>query len=104
MNLRNQILQANTKENCNKIVAWIGKDRSKFNELFNLFMKDGDKDPDLSIRQRAAWPLSYCAIAHPEFMENNFGKVVQNLKKPLIHNSIKRYTVRLLQSVEIPGK
>ncbi len=99
MNLRNQILQEHTKENCNKIIQWVGNDSSRFNELFKLFLHG-----EYRVTQRAAWPMSYCVIAHPQFMKNNFGKLINNLKKPGIHNSIKRNTVRLLQEIEIPKK
>ncbi len=99
MDLRNQILQEHTKENCNRIVQWVGNDLLRFNELFNLFLND-----EYRVTQRAAWPMSYCVIAHPEFMKNNFGKLTNNLKKTGIHNSIKRNTVRLLQSIDIPEK
>ncbi|MEP6627899.1 MAG: hypothetical protein ABJA32_07945 [Ginsengibacter sp.] len=99
MNLRNQILAEHTKTNCQKIVSWVGDDIKKFNELFELFLQS-----EYRITQRAAWPMSHCAIAHPEFMQNNFDKLVQNLKKPGIHNSIKRNSLRLLQEVDIPDK
>lgn len=99
MDLRNQILLEHTKENCQKIVSWVRNNLNRFNELFNLFLND-----EYSVTQRAAWPKSYCVIAHPEFMKNNFGKLIQKLKKPGIHNSIKRNTVRLLQEINIPGK
>jgi hypothetical protein len=99
MDLRNQILAEHTKANCQKIVSWVGDDAKKFNELFELFLQ-----AEYRIKQRAAWPMSYCAIAHPEFMRNNFDKLILNLKKPRIHNSIKRNSLRLLQEVDIPEK
>ncbi|MDQ2720972.1 MAG: hypothetical protein M3Z26_14595 [Bacteroidota bacterium] len=99
MDLRDQILQEHTKENCNRIIAWVGNNSKRFDELFNLFLNGENR-----ITQRAAWPVSYCAIAYPEFMKNNFDKLIKNLQKPGIHDSIKRNTVRLLQSVEIPKK
>lgn len=99
MNLRLQILQEHTKENCKKIVDWVGNDPKRFNELFDLFLND-----EYRVTQRAAWPVSYCVIAHPELMKNNFEKLIANLNKPGIHDSIKRNTVRLLQSVNIPKK
>jgi hypothetical protein len=99
MNLRHQILQEHNKENCVKIVEWVGHDVKKFNELFDLFLNDKYR-----VTQRAAWPLSYCVITRPELMKNNFGKLIANLNNPGIHNSIKRNTVRLLKSVNIPEK
>lgn len=99
MNLRLQIIQEHTKENCKKIVDWVGNDSKRFNELFDLFLND-----EYRVTQRAAWPVSYCVIAHPELMKNNFEKLIANLSKPGINDSIKRNTVRLLQAVNIPEK
>lgn len=97
MHLRNQILKEHSKQNCNKIVEWVGNDVSKFNLLFDLFLND-----EYRVTQRAAWPMSYCAVAHPEFMQNNFDQLIKNLQKQNVHDSIKRNTVRLLHSIEIP--
>ena len=99
MNLKETILKEHSKEQCNKIVQWVGNNEERFNELFHLFITG-----EYRVAQRAAWPLSYCAITHPEFMKGNFGKLLINLKKPNLHNSIKRNTVRLLDAIEIPVK
>ena len=99
MDLRETILKEHSKKNCNRIVSWIGNDKKKFNQLFNLFLNG-----EYRVTQRAAWPLSYCAIAHPSFMKKNFEKLITNLNKPNLHDSIKRNTVRLLQQIEIPEK
>ena len=99
MKLKETILRENSKEQCNKIVQWVGNNEERFNELFHLFITG-----EYRVAQRAAWPLSYCAITHPEFMKGNFGKLLINLKKPNLHNSIKRNTVRLLDAIEIPVK
>lgn len=99
MLLRNQILLEHTKANCQKIIDWIGSDISRFNLLFELFLND-----EYRVTQRAAWPLSYCVIAHPEFMQSNFDKLLSNLHKPSLHDSIKRNTLRLLQHVDFPEK
>jgi len=99
MNLKETILKEHSKEQCNKIVQWVGNNEERFNELFHLFLNS-----EYRITQRAAWPLSNSAIAHPEFMKGNFGKLLSNLKKANLHNSIKRNTVRLLDAIEIPVK
>ncbi len=99
MDLRNQILKEHTKANCQKIIDWVGNDISRFNQLFNLFIND-----EYRVTQRAAWPMSYCVITHPELMKNNFQKLIKNLEKQGIHDSIKRNTVRLLQHINIPSK
>ena len=76
MNLAEEILKEHSKKQCDKIVKWIGSDRNKFNELFNLFLNGDNRTT-----QRAAWPLSYSAVIHPEFMNNNFERLINNLKK-----------------------
>jgi len=97
MHLRNQLLKEHSKQNCKTIFQWVGSDVSRFNQLFNLFVND-----EYRITQRAAWPISYCVIAHPEFIVNKFDQLIKNLQKSHLHDSVKRNTVRLLQAIEIP--
>lgn len=99
MNLRETIVAEHSKANCTKIVKWIGPSQKKFDELFHLFLNS-----EYRINQRAAWPLSYCVIAHPALIAKHFSKLVRNLHKPGIHDSVKRNTLRLLQYIEIPKK
>jgi hypothetical protein len=99
MNLRETILAEHSKANCNKIVKWVGSSQKRFDELFNLFLNS-----EYRVNQRAAWPLSYCVIAHPDFISKNFSKLVKNLHKPGIHDAVKRNTVRLIREIDIPKK
>jgi hypothetical protein len=99
MKLREQILKEHSKANCNAIVQWIGNSQQRFNQLFDLFLKD-----EYRVVQRAAWPLSYAVMAHPEFIKKHFSKLLKNLDKPDINNSVKRNTVRLMQDIQIPEK
>lgn len=99
MDLRETILAEHSKANCDKIVKWVGHSQTRFDELFNLFLKS-----EYRVTQRAAWPLSYCVINYPQLIAKNFSKLVKNLHKPGIHDSIKRNTVRLLQHIDIPKK
>lgn len=99
MNLRSIILAEHSKANCNRIVRWVGTSQKKFDELFNLFLTS-----EYRVNQRAAWPLSYCAINHQQFISKHLSRLVKNLHKPGIHDAVKRNTVRLLQHIEIPKK
>ncbi len=56
------------------------------------------------ITQRAAWPLSYCVVAHPELIDGHLSSMLKFVKKPGNHDSVKRNTVRLLQFIEIPKR
>jgi hypothetical protein len=99
MNLREEILKEHSKSQKDRIVDWVGDSKQRFNELFSLFLND-----EYRVTQRAAWPVSYCVEAHPEFIKDNFAKLLKNLEKPNLHNSIKRNSIRLLQNVAIPKK
>lgn len=99
MNLREEILKEHSKAQCNTIVQWVGNSQKRFEELFHLFLTD-----EYRVIQRAAWPVSNCVIGHPVFIKNNFRKLINNLAKPGLHNSVKRNSVRLLQHVDIPEK
>ena len=99
MNLRQTILKEHSKANCTEIVNWVGNSQKRFDELFNLFLND-----EYRVVQRAAWPLSYIAIACPKLIAKHFAKLIRNLHKPGLHNAVKRNTVRLLQEVAIPER
>jgi hypothetical protein len=99
MKLRETILKEHSKANCRRIVNWIGSNQKRFDELFDLFLKD-----EYRVVQRAAWPLSNCVIAYPEFIQKHFSKLLKNLKKTGLHDAVKRNTVRLLQDISIPEK
>jgi hypothetical protein len=89
MNLRETILAVHSKANCDRIIKWVGHSQQRFDELFGLFLND-----EYRVVQRAAWPVSYSAISHPELMKKHFGKLIKKLHKPKLHDSVKRNTVR----------
>jgi hypothetical protein len=99
MSLRDTILAEHSKSQTTKIVNWVGKSQARFDQLFNLFLKDENR-----VTQRAAWPLSYCARQHPELIRKHLGKLIKNLRKQGLHDSIKRNTVRILQEIPIPPR
>ena len=99
MNLREQLLKEHSKTNCNRIVKWIGSNQQHFDELFNLFLHDGYR-----VVQRAAWPLSFAVIGQPQLVKKHLSKLIKNLQKPVLHDAVKRNTVRLLQEIDIPEK
>lgn len=99
MRLRETLLARHSKAQTEKIVKWIGTDQKRFDELFRLFLHDDDR-----VMQRAAWPLSYAVIGHPALIKKHLGPLIRNLKKPGIHNAVKRNTIRLLQYITIPRR
>ena len=88
-----------SKANCTRIVKWVGNNQQRFDELLNLFLND-----EYRVVQRAGWPISNLVIAHPQLIQKHFTKLLQNVKKPGIHDAVKRNTVRLLQDITIPER
>ncbi len=99
MNLKETLLQEHSKAQCLLVVNWVGNDQKRFNELFNLFLAN-----EYRVTQRAAWPVSYCVIAHPSLINKHWKTIVLNLKKPETHDAVKRNSVRFLQNIETPEK
>lgn len=99
MKLREEILKKHSKAQCTKIVKWVGSNQQRFDELFCLFLND-----EYRVVQRAGWPLSYCVINHPQFISRHWKKLISNLKKPKLHDAVKRNSIRLMQDLEIPEK
>ena len=98
-NLREEILKEHSKAQCTSIVNWVGASQQRFDELFHLFLTDENR-----MVQRAAWPVSYCAIAHPNFITKHWSSLIKNLQKPNLHDAVKRNSIRLLQDIKIPKK
>jgi hypothetical protein len=99
MKLRDQILKEHSKVNNARMVRWVGNSQERFDELFNLFLND-----EPVVVQRAAWTVSCCVIDHPSFIKKHFGKLLKNLSKPNLHDSVKRNSIRLMQDMEIPKR
>ncbi|NML23766.1 hypothetical protein HHL16_22990 [Pseudoflavitalea sp. G-6-1-2] len=99
MDLLSTILAKHSKEQTDLIVKYIGKDPKRFADLMNLFLKG-----EYRVTQRAAWPMRICGINHPELVKPWYGKLMQKMKEPGVHNSVLRNTLRLLQYVPLPEK
>ena len=99
MNIKEQILKEHTKANTMKIVKYIGGDKIKFKILMELFLKG-----EYRTTQRAAWIVSFCAIAHPTLIKPYIKKLIEKLKEPNIHDAVKRNTVKIFSEIELPEK
>lgn len=97
MNLREEILREHSKNQCTRIVHWVGSSQKRFDELFSLFLHD-----EYRVVQRAAWAVGNCVIDHPGLIKDHFRKLLDNLDKPNLHTSIKRNSIRLLEEIDIP--
>ncbi len=95
-----QLLRAeHSKKQTDRIVRYIGNDKTRFAVLIQLFFKG-----EYRITQRAAWPLSYCVRAHPELIQPYYKPLLDKLARKDVPVAVIRNTVRLLQDVDIPKR
>ncbi|MCP9751407.1 hypothetical protein [Ferruginibacter sp. HRS2-29] len=99
MDLRHKLLAAHSRQQCDDIVAWVGADQKRFDELFKLFLND-----EYRIVQRSAWPVSYCVQAHPNLITKHYPKLIAKMQENDQPDAVKRNGARLLQHVDIPEK
>jgi len=99
VNLREVILKEHSKKQCDKVVAYVGNNASRFAELVRLFLEGPYR-----VTQRAGWPLSCCIEQNPKLIEPHLKQVLNFALEPGVHDSVKRNVVRLLQFITIPKR
>lgn len=99
MDIKTELLKEHSKSQTNKIIKYVADDKLKFKELINLFFNG-----EFVVKQRAAWPLSYVAIEHPELIKPYFSKLTHQLSKTENHPSINRNILRIFEEMDIPEK
>lgn len=97
MNLEEEILREHSKDQTNRLVAYIGHDQTKFDALMDLFATG-----NAVLTQRVSSVISYCVEAHPQLIEKHLATFVQQLDQPIISNTVKRNVVRVLQYSKVP--
>ena len=96
--LKNLIDAKHTALQMKKIVRYVGKDQSRFDELLKITLGKEEK-----LAQRASWPAGYCVEAYPELARKHLKRIILHLPVRS-HPSIQRNLAKLLIFVEIPEK
>jgi dihydroorotase len=99
LHLKEEILKEHSKAQTQKIIDWVSTSQQRFDELVQLFLGD-----EYRVTQRAAWSLSYIAVAHPQLAKKHLPAFIKLLGNPKLHKAVRRNVVRLLQFVDIPMK
>jgi hypothetical protein len=99
MNLKIELLKENSRAQVNRVVTYVGNRPKRFEQLIQIYLTGPYR-----VTQRAASPISYCVEAHPALITPHLKTLLNYLKKPGIHDSIKRNTIRLLQFAPIPKR
>ena len=97
MKLREAILEEHSKANTTRITQWIGSNKSRIEELMQLFMQD-----EYRVVQRAAWVVRYVYEAQPDLMRPYIPMMAERLKDPGAHIAVKRNVLRVLEESELP--
>lgn len=99
MDIRKSLVKEHSKSNTHKVADYVGVSKNRFNSLVKIYLSG-----PFRITQRAAWPLSLCVMRHPSLIFPHLTAILNFLKKPGVHDAVKRNTVRLLQFIEIPPR
>ena len=93
MNIRESLEQEHSKTMTLRIMAYIGSDASRLEELMTCFF-----DENWWMCQKAAWAVSLVGEKHPTLIEPYLERILLNLKQAQ-HEAIRRNTMRLLKSL-----
>lgn len=66
------ILEAHNKAQTNRIIAYVGTDQIRFDQLVKLC-----PDDENLVTQQAGWPMSYIGIAHPLLSKKHLKQAIQ---------------------------
>lgn len=97
MNIKEAIPERFSKEKFAIIIDWIDGNQARFDELMTVFF-EGDSRKN----QHAANIMSHCIDRWSFLILPYIEKMLLNLRQDNLHDAIKRNTIRVLQTVEIP--
>jgi hypothetical protein len=99
MDIRTALDSEHSKQMMERIVAYIGTDKNRFDELLTIFL---DPDEELRLIQRAAWPLAYVGEKNPTLLLPYTPQLFAYFDHEHTHDAIKRNILRAYRFVDIP--
>lgn len=99
MDIKDAILEDHSKAQSEIIAIYIGDKPDRFAELMDLVFCD-----DKTAAARAAWTMGHCCVDRPDLAGPWIPKLVDKLAEPRLSDGIKRNTLRILQTVDLPSK
>ncbi len=96
-----QILeQGQSRKTIDDVIIWAGNDAAKFKIIVQIIQDYSDQ----SIRDRAAWAMSYLACDAPSLVLPHWNSFIKLLTDTNTSSPILRNIVRFMQEVNIPSK
>jgi hypothetical protein len=89
-----------SRQTVDNATTWVGKSPIRFKLLIQLMSGHSDN----TIRNRAAWAISYIVEEHPEWIKPYWGIFVKELVNDCTSGPVKRNITRLLQDIDIPKR
>lgn len=99
MDIRRELLEANSQVQSTKVADYVGDDPNRFAELMKLMV-----GPVYRVSQRAAWPVNCCIERYPELAKPHFNTLIKQLERQDAHVAVRRNVARLLQFIDIPKR
>jgi hypothetical protein len=98
MNLVAELRKPHTLTSKNRMIRYIGTDKTRFRQLVRIFLGN-----DYRLTQWAGWPLSDIVKKHPELIRPYLRPMIRSVDRPGMHEAVKRNVMRLLQFIDIPA-
>ncbi len=99
MDITRELMRSHSRHQANKVADYVEDNPIHFKQLIDIYLAGPYR-----ITQRAAWPLSLAVERNPSLVTPHLGKLLRFLRKPGIHDAVKRNTMRLLQYIDIPSR
>jgi len=99
MDIEKEILAVRSKEQMVRLVKWVGKDKSHFQHLMELFLQG-----DGPLAKKSAWIIGHFAEGHPELILPWLKPMIKRMQEQGVYDAVKCNIIRILQFVDIPRK
>ncbi len=96
MKLKEELLKEHNLHHTQKISLWAIESKPNLKQLMNAFF-----GKEKIVVQRASWAASKAYDLKPEWFDAYIYQLIDSLDKP-IHGSVRRNSLRILQTMEIP--
>ncbi len=96
MNIKEALLEEHSKAQALKIMNYIGDSPKRFAQLMECFFDD-----EWRLNQVAAYTMNHVVEKNPQLFDPYVKEAIENLKSPK-HVAVKRNTLRIFQTHEVP--
>ncbi len=94
MDLKAILIARHSKEQMNKIVAYIGDDKKRFKKLMDLFFVN-----EYRLNQRASWAVLLTIQKNKKLIQPYLPKLLKKLDEK-VHDAVIRNTMRIFEEIE----